>query len=39
MCHRYIITVSKINNKIVKRILGSDATKNLVNNFASRYGE
>ena len=39
MCHRYIIIVSKINNKIVQKNLGSDATKNLVNNFASRYGE
>ena len=39
MCHRYIIIVSKMDNKIAKKILGSDATKNLVNNFASRYGE
>ena len=30
---------SKINNKAVKKILRSDATKNLVNNLVSRCGE
>ena len=35
----YNCGVSKINNKTAKNILGSDATKHLVNNLASRYGE
>ena len=33
----YNYGVSKINNKTAKKILGSNAAKNLVNNFASRY--
>ena len=35
----YNYDVSKINNKIAKKNLGSDAAKNLVTNLASRYGE
>ena len=35
----YNYVVSKINNKIAKKNLGSDAAKNLVHNLASRYGE
>ena len=33
----YNYGISKINNKTAKKILGSDSTKNLVNNLASRY--
>ena len=35
----YNYGVSKINNKTAKKVLGSDAAKNLVNNLASRYEE